>query len=202
MEEYDRIGRDEFLEKYGFGRAKWWYILHAAKQYDSKAIVGAAIGYQLGQPLTANDFAGGEGSVVPKLRSLNFKVIRREISDDSSRLPEEVPTTYPEGMRTVVTVNRAERSPEARLACIDAHGTSCAVCKMSFESIYGPEFAGLIHVHHLAPLARANGVREVDPRADLRPVFPNCHAAIHFGGENRSIEGVRSCLAKARGRAV
>lgn len=199
--EYDRLGRDEFLVRYRFGRAKWWYVVHAAKQYDSKAIVGAAIGYQTGRPLIATDFTGGEGSVVRKLRSLNFQVVRIPVSDESSRLPEEVPATFPEGNRTSVTVNRAERSGAARLACIDTHGTSCTVCGMSFEATYGPEFAGLIHVHHLTPLGTQLAATEVDPREDLRPVCPNCHAAIHFGGECRSIADVQIRIADARAAA-
>ncbi|THJ08962.1 MAG: hypothetical protein CAF43_013765 [Nitrospira sp. CG24C] len=202
MAEYDRVGRDAFLSQYGFGRAKWWYLLHQRKQYDSKAIVGAAIGHQTGRPLTANDFSGGEGSVVRKLRALDFKVIRLGISEASSRLPEEVPSTFPEGNRTTIVVNRAERSAAARLACIDAHGVSCTVCGMAFEGTYGREFADLIHVHHLTPLAGRSKPLDVDPEADLRPVCPNCHAAIHYGGENRSIEHVRKCLTKLRRPAV
>lgn len=26
--EYRTVGRDAFLERYGFGRAKWWYLHH------------------------------------------------------------------------------------------------------------------------------------------------------------------------------
>lgn len=44
IEEYERVGREAFLTRYGFGRAKWWYLLHERRQYDSKAVVGAAIG--------------------------------------------------------------------------------------------------------------------------------------------------------------
>ena len=202
MREYDGLGRDPFLERYGFGRAKWWYVLHEGRQYDSKAIVGTAIRFQTGQPLRASDFTGGEGSVVRKLRSFGFMVVRVEISEDSSRLPEEVDATFPEGMRTAVTVNRAERSAAARLACIDAHGTRCVVCGMSFEETYGSDFSGLIHVHHLNPLSGQTGVVEVDPRADLRPVCPNCHAAIHYDGANRPIDELKAALAAAQGTTV
>lgn len=200
--EYDRMGRDAFLDRYGFGRAKWWYLLHGRKQYDSKAIVGAAIGHQTGQALTAKDFSGGEVSAVRRLRSLDFRVLRLEVSDESSRLPEEVSSTFPEGNRTMVLVNRAERSAGARLACIDAHGVACTVCGMTFEASYGREFADLIHVHHLVPLAGRTRETEVDPEKDLRPVCPNCHAAIHYGGGNRSIEKVRASLHKVGGAAV
>ena len=192
--EYDTVGRDEFLDRYGFGRAKWWYLLHEGKQYDSKAITGAAMGQQTGTPLTAIDFKGGEASAVRKLQSLGFRVVRLEITEESSQLPEEVPASFPEGFRSTVTVNRAERSAAARLACIEIHGTACTVCGIEFGESYGPQFAGLIHVHHLSPLAGRTELRQVDPRTDLCPICPNCHAAIHSGGAIRTIEEVRRCL--------
>jgi len=44
--EYDRIGRAAFLARYGFREARSYFLVHNGKRYDSKAIVGAAIGYQ------------------------------------------------------------------------------------------------------------------------------------------------------------
>ena len=43
--EYDQLGRDRFLEKYGFGPSRSYWLVHQGKQYDSKAIIGAARGY-------------------------------------------------------------------------------------------------------------------------------------------------------------
>ena len=39
-------GRHAFLARYGFGPAKEWVLVHGGKRYDSKAIVGAAHGFQ------------------------------------------------------------------------------------------------------------------------------------------------------------
>src|SRR2546426_348307 len=94
MAEFDQLARDAFLERYGFGKAKWWYAIHDGKQYDSKAIVGAAIGHQTGQPLRSTDFSGGEGSAVRKLRSLRFEVVRVEIDEHTVKLPEEVSADF------------------------------------------------------------------------------------------------------------
>lgn len=113
-------------------------------------------------------------------------------------LPDEVPETFPEGMRVTLTVNRAERSLPARLACIEIHGTTCVVCGIDFEQHYGSDFAGLIHVHHLKPLGTIGDASRVDPREDLRPVCPNCHAVIHHGGANRSIDEVSEALRDSR----
>src|SRR5687768_6849314 len=81
------------------------------------------MGHQTDTPLTATDFSGGEAGVVRKLQTLGFRVVRLEISEESSRLPEEVPATFPEGIRSSVTVDRAERSSAARLAstCMVSH---------------------------------------------------------------------------------
>jgi hypothetical protein len=38
--EYDRLGQDRFLEKYGFGAARSYRLVVDGKTYDSKAIVG------------------------------------------------------------------------------------------------------------------------------------------------------------------
>lgn len=43
--EYDELGQDDFLRKYGFYRARSYLLIHDGKAYDSKAIVGAAHGF-------------------------------------------------------------------------------------------------------------------------------------------------------------
>src|SRR4051812_45451981 len=74
--EFDRLGRDRFLEKYGFGRARSYWLLHSGRRYDSKAIIGAAHGYAWPRvgPLGPGDFVGGEASVKRKLEQLRFTV--------------------------------------------------------------------------------------------------------------------------------
>ena len=73
--EYDRLGPDRFLEKYGFGAARSYWLVVDGKTYDSKAIVGAAHGYLPGQePLAAADFSGGAATVGRLLSGLGFQV--------------------------------------------------------------------------------------------------------------------------------
>ena len=64
MDEFDRLGREAFLQKYGFGPAGAYFVRRDGKYYDSKAIVGAAHGYQYPQKgqLRAEDFSGGENT--------------------------------------------------------------------------------------------------------------------------------------------
>jgi predicted HNH restriction endonuclease len=35
-------------------------------------------------------------------------------------------------------------------------------------------------VHHLAPVSSNNQKYKLNPTRDLRPVCPNCHAALHY----------------------
>jgi hypothetical protein len=73
--EFDRIGRDAFLVRHGFGPARSYMLEHDGKRYDSKAIVGAAHGLATGQPLAAADFSGGAATVQPTLEALGFRVV-------------------------------------------------------------------------------------------------------------------------------
>lgn len=101
--------------------------------------------------------------------------------------PSELGSAMTEGHGTKVMVDRRERNPAARLACLGAHGTSCMVCAIDFGATYGALGQGFIEVHHLDPIALSPSEgRNVDGAHDLRPVCPNCHAMLHRG----AIDGV------------
>lgn len=90
IQEYDEIGREAFLARYGFRPALRYYLSYNGSHYDSKAVVAAAHGYQFpGKPLRAYEFVGGLSTVVPKLRSLGFDVV------DTSRRGEEGSSPVP-----------------------------------------------------------------------------------------------------------
>lgn len=119
-----------------------------------------------------------------------------DLEECEQLLPEEVtePAGLLEGAVKTITINAYERSPEARRQCIAAHQPRCCICGFDFGAAYGPEFDGFIHIHHLRPLSEVGGEYVVNPVEDLRPVCPNCHAVVHFGGRNRSIEEVKELL--------
>jgi predicted restriction endonuclease len=72
IREFDDLGRESFLSKYGFGAALRYVVLYKGAEYDSKALVGAAHGYATGRPLLARDFSGGVQTVVSRLTALGF----------------------------------------------------------------------------------------------------------------------------------
>lgn len=98
------------------------------------------------------------------------------IKNYRATVPQEE-RTFSEGTARIIQSKRIERNPLARQRCIEFHGARCKVCDISFDERYGSFGAGYIHVHHVDPLAM--GARDVDPRSDLVPVCPNCHAMLH-----------------------
>lgn len=86
MREFDRLGRPEFLRKYGFGPAVRYFVVHEGREYDSKALAGVAYGYQHRDegPLRGGtvDFYGGQRTVVKQLRQLGFEV--RDAADQEA----------------------------------------------------------------------------------------------------------------------
>jgi 5-methylcytosine-specific restriction enzyme A len=129
-----------------------------------------------------------------------LNVVQLPVVSEAPLIPEEVfdAKHYMEGATDRVTVNAYERDERARWKCIEHYGTSCFICGFNFGAVYGSEADGHIHVHHLRPLPTLDGAYEVDPIADLRPVCPNCHAAVHLNGGCRPIEEVQSMLERAR----
>src|SRR5690606_37031906 len=86
----------------------------------------------------------------------------------AARLPEEIDSqeALKEGVALVVTVNKFERSAEARRRCIEIHGCKCVVCGFDFELVYGALGRGYIHVHHVVPLAEVRQEYVVNPATD------------------------------------
>lgn len=110
---------------------------------------------------------------VPQLKNLEAL----PNNDIDEVLPE---VRYREGAVRTVQVNAYERDRAARRACLEHHGVLCQVCRVDLTHVYGQMAAGFIHVHHVRPLSEIGEEYEVDPRTDLLPVCPNCHAMLHL----------------------
>lgn len=125
--------------------------------------------------------------------------------EDVGEAPVEAQATdaepLTEGAMTSVRADRYERSRAARQACIKAHGVTCAICGFDFAKAYGPQFAGIIQVHHVVPLHQTAAKHVVDPVHDLIPVCPNCHVALHAKPEGGTYtpDELRILMGLARG---
>lgn len=105
-----------------------------------------------------------------------------------------------EGDKTKRSVNIRSRSGTVRDLCLEAHKAICVVCDLDFGAKFGPQFAGLVDVHHLDPLAQADECRLTDPVKDCRPLCPNCHRMAHYGlppKKCRSIDELKDILRSA-----
>jgi 5-methylcytosine-specific restriction protein A len=69
------------------------------------------------------------------------------------------------------------------------------VCGLDFEERYGKLGKGFIHVHHIVEISKIGKKYKVDPKKDLRPVCPNCHAMLHRNFKVMSIDGLKAILA-------
>jgi hypothetical protein len=76
IDEFNTLGRAAFLDNYGYGPAKEYFLRYEGGYYDSKAICGAAIGHQYPDqgPLGSNEFSGGNNTVKKKLNDLGFAI--------------------------------------------------------------------------------------------------------------------------------
>ena len=72
---------------------------------------------------------------------------------------------------------------------------ACAVYSFDFQQKYGKHGAGFCEVHHLRPLADADG--EIKTRLDdLEVVCSNCHRMIHRSRPFLTPEQLRSKISK------
>ena len=112
-------------------------------------------------------------------------------SDDDG----ELTSVLLEGGKKKVYTTVYERRPELRKQAVQLHGTSCFCCEVNLGTRYGEVAQGFIHIHHRRPLYLV-GETPVDPKVDLIPLCPTCHAIVHLGGQLRTVNEVRSLLGK------
>lgn len=178
--------------QHGFGPSTGYDLLYKGKRYAPKAVLGLAVSRRTSRQLGPYDFKGGLGSKCFRILEGNGFVIVPK--DDNSHFLEEIEPSFREGAGKTIFVNRFERDIKARDACISHYGTSCQVCGIDFQEIYGDIGKGFINVHHLMPLASIGKEYDVDPLADLIPVCPNCHAMLHTSTPPLGIDEFRQLI--------
>lgn len=95
--------------------------------------------------------------------------------------------------------SRYELDPEIRIQVLKIHGTSCAVCGLHYEDLYGDLGRGYIQVHHTGSVEAQP--ESLDFERDFIPICENCHGIIHRSREHmvelselRQIVGFRKTL--------
>jgi hypothetical protein len=74
IQEYDRLGEEQFFAKHGFGPSRSYELLWEKRHYPHKAVLGTAYEFATGQRLAAGDFEGGKAGAVRVLGKLGFTV--------------------------------------------------------------------------------------------------------------------------------
>ncbi|WP_318556764.1 HNH endonuclease [Geobacter anodireducens] len=126
---------------------------------------------------SADELQGAAEAISTECLALILAVLPVE-EDDSGVVP--CPEGgLPEGACIRVLVNKYERNPANRAACIAVQGLACKICGFNFSSVYGPMGDGFVEVHHLVPVSRMGQGYIVDPVKDLIPICSNCHSMLH-----------------------
>lgn len=122
------------------------------------------------------------GASVKKGRGIYEKYYEL-VKDDFAEtvFPDEVDPCkkYSEGKTKQVKVNSYERNQLARQECIEHFGLNCQVCDFNFQEKFGELGQNFIHVHHIIDISTIGKEYSVNPKTDLIPVCPNCHAMLH-----------------------
>ena len=74
LEEYDRLGADQFFSEHGFAPTTTYELIWEERRYPPKAILGTAFELATGSRLASGDFEGGKTGAVRILGNLGFTV--------------------------------------------------------------------------------------------------------------------------------
>jgi 5-methylcytosine-specific restriction enzyme A len=130
------------------------------------------------------DLSGGNAALTAVARDvctacLSLVLMLLDLEASQSEVEPALEGGLPEGAKVRVEVNRYERSPANRAACIAIHGLRCKACGFDFSAFYGDLGEGYIEVHHRIPVSKMGASYVIDPGADLVPVCSNCHSMLH-----------------------
>jgi len=103
--------------------------------------------------------------------------------------------SFIEGKGIKITINKYERSLDAKNKCIEFYGRKCTVCGFEDFNIFGDNIK-IVEVHHLVPISQISENYKVNPVKDLRPLCPNCHRAIHNRKPPYSIEDLKKIISR------
>jgi hypothetical protein len=74
IQEYDRLGPQQFFAAHGYGPSRTYELVWDGRHYPHKAILGTAFELATGERLASGDFEGGKAGAVKVLGNLGFTV--------------------------------------------------------------------------------------------------------------------------------
>jgi hypothetical protein len=80
IQEYDRLGPEEFFCEHGFAPTTTYDLIWEQRVYPPKGILGTAYEFTTGRHLASGDFEGGKAGAVRVLGNLGFTVRPRQLA--------------------------------------------------------------------------------------------------------------------------
>jgi len=77
IQEYDRLGPEQFFSGHGFAPTTTHELVWEKRRYPPKAVLGAAYEFAMRQQLASGDFEGGKTGAVRVLGNLGFTVQKK-----------------------------------------------------------------------------------------------------------------------------
>lgn len=106
LAEFQRLGRDVFLSRYGFKQARAYFVVdpRTGDYCDSKAIAGVAFRYLHGNaaPVAASTFSGGLATVAARLKELGFVIVQHRPGEGPQAQPGRPMAWTPAELELVV----------------------------------------------------------------------------------------------------
>jgi len=143
-----------FLNRYGFGHVREFTLRYHGLEYDSKAIVGVAHGYQFSEagPLKSSAFSGGIASsgAATKAFALGFDVDgkKRRRTDWTLDECEAAVEVYFEGLRKKLAGHKFNRTQACR-SVAEKIGRPHGAVDLKFQNI-----DAVLHKHGLPRMRR------------------------------------------------
>jgi hypothetical protein len=77
LQEYDRLGAEQFFSKHGFAPTTTYELVWEKRRYPPKAVLGTAYEFATGQRLASGDFEGGKTGAVKVLGDMGFSIKKK-----------------------------------------------------------------------------------------------------------------------------
>jgi hypothetical protein len=77
IQEYDRLGPDQFYSEHGFAPTTTYELVWNKRRYPPKAVLGTAYEFAMGKRLASGDFEGGKTGAVRVLAELGFTIKKK-----------------------------------------------------------------------------------------------------------------------------
>lgn len=157
LAEFDRLGPERARQVHGYG-AGAYKLRRRGRVYDSKAVMGVAVGLQHDvEPLPPSTFSGGLGHAVRRLVQLGFVVERNgvRVCDADVAVPTRLSSRRSADLRLYVCRPTGERAIEA----CRRHGFGTMLSPLSVRSSRGglSDMSGHVVVPDGLPYVIDNG---------------------------------------------